>query len=90
MPDMYKSDESSVHQDFIITAEKKSPEVWAARCFDTASIKVHTKQEAQRLVDVLKGFGFAVQLDRRTRAILQKDIFPSEEEEEEEEEETKP
>lgn len=72
--------EKSVHQDYLIEAERVAAKVWGQSCLDVANLRVHNLADARNIVGFLRSLGFSVALERQTKVTLDEDKFPSEEE----------
>lgn len=76
----YEPDRTDAHQRYNVVGEKKT--VRELDCYDTARFKVHTKQDMQKAVNMLRRMGFAVQVTRLTETTMVDEEFPSEKGEE--------
>ncbi len=86
MAEKHGPDGNGVHQDYTIQAEKLAKLSWGEDCRDVATVRVHDLALAKRIVEFLRGLGFAVALERRTKAILDEDKFPDDDGADEEDE----
>jgi len=80
----YQPDKTGTHFMYVMEAEKDSP---IDKCSDRISAKVHSKEECEELIAVLKKLGFALKVSRVASTQIIEDKFPSDEGEEEDGEE---
>lgn len=75
----YKPDETDAHLMYVIDARKNSP---SDDCVDQFSGKVHSREECDAMVEILKKLGYLLKVSRVNSTYLVDDPFPGEDEDE--------
>lgn len=73
----YKPDQTETHLMYVIDARKNSP---IDKCTDQFSGKVHSKDECDAIIEVLKRLGYLLQVSRVNSTYIIDDTFPDDEE----------
>lgn len=79
MTEAYKPDKTHAHLMYVLEARKNSP---IDDCMDHISGKVHSKDECEELIKVLKKLGYSLQVARNNTTYVIDEPFPGEGEEE--------
>lgn len=74
----YRPDETATHLMYVIDAQKNSP---IDKCIDQLSGKVHSKEECDAIVEVLKKLGYRLRVSRVNSTYIIDEEFPEDEDE---------
>ncbi len=73
----YQPDKTGTHLMYVMEAQKNSP---IDKCSDRLSAKVHSKEECDEIVAVLKKLGFSLQVSRVSSTQIIDEEFPQDDE----------
>lgn len=74
------TEKSDVHIEYGFDAERPLPETspFGNQCADEFSGRVHTKKDAEDVVEFLRSRGYNVKLSRKTMTVVENDPFQGE------------